>query len=58
MITLGRNENVDFVKITDLCGNNPLHNAAFGGHVEAINELIKLGANLEAKPNDGSTPLH
>jgi ankyrin repeat protein len=38
-------------------GWTPLHFAARFHHVGAIEELIALGASLEAKDSDGRTPL-
>ncbi|KAG2425842.1 hypothetical protein HXX76_013466 [Chlamydomonas incerta] len=39
-------------------GISLLHHAATEGKVEALNALIKLGANLTAQDRDGDTPLH
>lgn len=35
----------------------PLHHAAYAGHVEIIELLIKAGANVEALALNGATPL-
>jgi hypothetical protein len=40
-------------------GATPLHQAALGGHVEAITYLVvQLGVDKEAKTAGGTTPLH
>jgi cytohesin len=36
----------------------PLHGAVIGRHVEAVRVLISAKADLEAKDDDGRTPLH
>jgi ankyrin repeat protein len=38
-------------------GWTPLHDAARGGHKEIAELLIAKGADLNAKDNDGETPL-
>jgi hypothetical protein len=37
---------------------SPLHWAAAGGKQNIVNLLLRLGADLEARNNDGRTPLH
>lgn len=39
-------------------GLTALHRAAQSNHTAAIDFLAKAGANIEAKDNDGCTPLH
>ena len=36
----------------------PLHLAAYNGHMEAINTLVELSADIEAKTANEATPLH
>jgi ankyrin repeat protein len=38
-------------------GNTPLHYAASCGHVELVRELLRLGADVDARCNSGWTPL-
>ena len=35
----------------------PLHGAAFTGHMEVVELLLANGANMNAKNEDGDTPL-
>lgn len=35
-----------------------MHHAALNGHVAAVDELLRQGANLSSKDLDGFTPLH
>jgi hypothetical protein len=37
-------------------GRSPLYRAAFGGHLEAVEVLLKLGADPRVYADDGSTP--
>ena len=46
------------VNSTDCHGNTPLHDAAAGGQVKKIKELIRKGASVDAQGKDGWTPLH
>ena len=39
-------------------GGRPLHWAAYEGQVEAMEALVELGADIEAKMDAGDTPLH
>ena len=36
----------------------PLHKAARAGDLHAVEALIKAGANVNARDNDGNTPLY
>ena len=38
-------------------GSTPLHSAVEGGHAAAIELLVALGAQLEARGHSGDTPL-
>ena len=31
----------------------PLHQAAYGGHVDAVTYLVQKGANIDSKDDDG-----
>ncbi|KAK4468138.1 hypothetical protein MN116_008304 [Schistosoma mekongi] len=42
----------------DQDGYTALHRAAYGGHVEVLQCLIKYGANVNNRTEDGWTPLH
>ena len=39
-------------------GDSPLHHAAWNGHKEIVELLIVNGADVNAKDNYKSTPLH
>ncbi len=39
-------------------GNTPLHAAAGKGHIESVNTLLKLKADVNCTNNQGDTPLH
>ena len=41
----------------DIAGWTALHQAAFNGHEKICGVLLAVGARLDAKNNDGSTPL-
>ncbi|KAG5329239.1 AKD1A protein, partial [Acromyrmex charruanus] len=43
---------------TDKKGQTPLHCACAKEHLDAVEVLIGLGANVDAQDNDGNTPLH
>ncbi|KYN16469.1 Ankyrin repeat and death domain-containing protein 1A [Trachymyrmex cornetzi] len=43
---------------TDKKGQTPLHCACAKEHLDAVEVLIGLGANVDAHDNDGNTPLH
>ena len=43
---------------TDESGNTPLHNAAWKGKPAVVKELLKAGANIEARTKGKATPLH
>lgn len=45
-------------KKADGFGRTALHFAAAGGHKEAVEYAIKLGLDVNAKNNNGDTPLH
>mmetsp|Transcript_361 Transcript_361/g.968 ORF Transcript_361/g.968 Transcript_361/m.968 type:complete len:160 (+) Transcript_361:160-639(+) len=42
----------------DGLGNTTLHYACFGGYLDAVEELVKLKAPLDAQNLAGDTPLH
>ena len=50
--------NPDLVNRADREKNTPMHLAASRGHVEAVEFLLKNGANLNAADSTGMTPLH
>ena len=39
-------------------GNTPLHRAACNGHMHTVIQLVKSGADVNAKTSDGHTALH
>ncbi|CAK9827321.1 Ankyrin repeat and death domain-containing protein 1A [Anthophora retusa] len=43
---------------TDKKGQTPIHCACAEEHLEAVEVLIGLGANVDAQDNEGNTPLH
>ncbi|KAK2583352.1 hypothetical protein KPH14_009350 [Odynerus spinipes] len=43
---------------TDKKGQAPMHCACAEEHLEAVEALIGLGANVNAQDNEGNTPLH
>ncbi|XP_024879459.1 ankyrin repeat and death domain-containing protein 1A-like isoform X3 [Temnothorax curvispinosus] len=43
---------------TDKNGQTALHCACAGEHLDTVEALIGLGANVDAQDNDGNTPLH
>jgi len=54
-LTEGHKEIINF---TANDGSTALHVAAYNGRVEAIQALIKAGANINQQKNGGDTPLH
>ena len=38
--------------------DTPLHSAARFGNADTVTDLLKAGANIEAKDKNGETPLH
>ncbi|XP_015126168.1 ankyrin repeat and death domain-containing protein 1A [Diachasma alloeum] len=44
--------------VTDKKQQTPLHCSCADGHGEAVEILIKLGANLNSQDKDGNTPMH
>ncbi len=36
----------------------PLHFAAENGHLEVVNELLKMEADMKARDDIGDTPVH
>jgi len=51
-------DNIDLLFSADENGWQPIHEAAAGGHPEVIKMLIEYGADINAKTNDGDTPLY
>ncbi|XP_031771636.1 ankyrin repeat and death domain-containing protein 1A isoform X1 [Apis florea] len=43
---------------TDKKGQTPIHCACAEEHLEAVEVLIALGANVDAQDHEGNTPLH
>lgn len=39
-------------------GHTPLHNAAGGGHMAAVESLLAGGADVDAQNSNGNAPLH
>lgn len=48
----------ELVNTLSRAGRTPLHEAANGGHIDAVKALLANGANVEAKRTSGFTPLH
>ncbi|XP_053982715.1 ankyrin repeat and death domain-containing protein 1A-like isoform X2 [Hylaeus volcanicus] len=46
------------LNVTDKKGQTPIHCACAEEHLEAVEILIGLGANVDAQDNEGNTPLH
>ena len=51
-------ESVDLDGHDGMMGLTPLSVAAMMGHTEAVESLIELGADVNARNRDGATPLH
>jgi ankyrin repeat protein len=45
------------IHVVDSQGDSPLHEAAQGGHVDAVRYLVEAGVDLHADDLDGRTPL-
>ena len=39
-------------------GISPLHQAAYNGHIECVQELVEAGAKVDLKTNNDFTALH
>ncbi|XP_018652671.1 putative fetal globin-inducing factor [Schistosoma mansoni] len=48
----------ELLSAKDQDGYTALHRAAYGGHVEVLQYLMKYGANINNRTEDGWTPLH
>ncbi|CAI2731490.1 unnamed protein product [Schistosoma spindalis] len=48
----------ELLSAKDQDGYTALHRAAYGGHVEVLQCLMKYGANINNRTEDGWTPLH
>jgi ankyrin repeat protein len=46
------------VHVKDKYGNTPLHDACSNGHTDMAKWLVSNGADINAKNDSGSTPLH
>lgn len=51
-------ERAALVNTRDADAYTPLHRAAYGGHLDAVRELVARGADVHAETLDGWTPLH
>lgn len=53
-------ENKHALHLRDRNGWQPIHEAARGGHTDAIRALVEFGADINARTNQGTggTPLH
>lgn len=58
MITLMVDEGADIHARGKMRGMTPLHAAASNGNIESVEVLLRLGANIEARDDNGNTPLH
>lgn len=50
-------QNENYLHITNRCGRTPLHRAANNGRMEAVEYLVNKGADVNARDNNGETPL-
>ena len=48
----------ELLEYKDEDGYTAIHRAAYNGHVEVIEKLIELGANVAAKTNEKWQPIH
>lgn len=48
----------DLLHVGDLHSNQPIHWAAMTRQIEVIDELLRRGANIDAKRCDGARPIH
>lgn len=46
------------VNLKDFVGRTPIHEAGYMGNLEAMRALAEHGADVNAKSNEGNTPLH
>jgi len=46
------------INVTNDGGYTPLHEASYAGHIDFVDYLISLGADVKATSNSGSTSLH
>ncbi|XP_002737752.1 ankyrin repeat domain-containing protein 49-like [Saccoglossus kowalevskii] len=51
-------QNPNLINVSDNDGYTPLHRASYNDHTQAIEMLLKLGANVKAKTADGWQPIH
>src|SRR5208282_701479 len=51
-------DNPDLVFSKDDNGRAPLHSAAANGYVDVVKALLVAKADVNARKNDGETPLH
>jgi len=47
-----------YVNVVDECGRNALYIATTKGHKKAVEALLRVGEDPDAKDNNGRTPLH
>ncbi|XP_077998641.1 ankyrin repeat domain-containing protein 49-like [Glandiceps talaboti] len=53
---LGKSRNL--INVHDGDEYTPLHRASYNGHIQAVELLLKNGANVKARTQDGWQPLH